>query len=393
MNPVLIVMKKEIKELFRDKRIRTNSVFMPALIMFVMLSIFGMLIGVSDKSNQIVHVVKTSNRLVDQLRSDKVKIVEVDSLDKGEDLIRQGKARVVLNFEKDFDAKLAQDKPTKIEAYFDPQQSTGKMALVAVIDDLNKINGPIGDAVLKSHQVKRESLSPATLEEKEVQVGTSAVSELLIGLMPYLIVVYAFYGAFGAGSDTVAGEKEKQTLETLLIAPVGRSQIAFGKFLSLAAISLCSSLSALMGIIIAGASKLPMYSKIFPAGLGLNWLQIGTILLVLVPTVAFFASLLLAVSAYAKNSRESQSYLGLISLFVLMPAIFGQVIGFTDLASNWWIRLVPVLNTSISIREALQGKNNALGLLLTVGVGALLALIGIRVAVFLFKREEVLTRV
>jgi sodium transport system permease protein len=232
-----------------------------------------------------------------------------------------------------------------------------------------------------------------SLEEQKIQVGSSDTSEFLVGFLPYLIVVYAFYGGFGSGSDSVAGEKEKMTLETLLIAPVGRSQIAFGKFIAIAVICFLSSFSALMGVVVAGMSGLPMYTKLFPNGLGVNGAQFGTMLLVLVPTVAFFASMLLAVSAFAKNTRESQSYLAMISLVVLMPAIFGQFIGFTDLASNWWIRLIPVLNTSVSLREILQGKTDPTGVGITIAVGAVLAFIGIRIAVHLFKREEVLTRV
>jgi sodium transport system permease protein len=229
--------------------------------------------------------------------------------------------------------------------------------------------------------------------DKEVRVGESNVSQLLVGLLPYIIVIYAFYGAFSSGSDTVAGEKEKMTLETLLIAPVGRSQIAMGKFLALAVVCFLSSFSAVMGVVIAGSSHLPMYAKLFDKGLGLDAAQLGTTVLVLIPTVAFFASLLLAVSAFAKNTREAQSYMGLISLVVLMPAIFSQIIGLTDLASKWWIRLIPVLNTSVTLRDSLQGKSNVQGIALTIAVGAVLAFIGIRIAVYLFKREEVLTRV
>ncbi|HTQ10083.1 MAG TPA: hypothetical protein VMI31_08445, partial [Fimbriimonadaceae bacterium] len=132
---------------------------------------------------------------------------------------------------------------------------------------------------------------------------------------------------------------------------------------------------------------------IFPNGLGLNAGQLGTMLIVLIPTVAFFAGMLIAVSAFAKNTREAQSSMALISLVVLMPALLGNIIGLTDLASNWWIRLIPVLNTSVTLRESLQGKPDPLGIALTVGVGLVLAAIGLRVAVHLFNREQVLTRV
>jgi ABC-type Na+ efflux pump permease subunit len=82
-----------------------------------------------------------------------------------------------------------------------------------------------------------------------------------------------------------------------------------------------------------------------------------------------------------------------VSFVVFLPAIFGQVIGFTDLSANWWIRAIPVLNTSVAVREALQGKSTVFGVGLTIAVGAILAFIGIRIAVSLFKREQVLVRI
>ncbi|HVT14167.1 MAG TPA: ABC transporter permease [Fimbriimonadaceae bacterium] len=393
MNAALLVMRKELKEFFRDKRVRTNAVVMPAVVMLLMLSFMGFISGIGEKENQVIHVVKTDNKLIERLKADKVKIVDVANEEEGVKLIKSGKARLVLEFEPDFDAKVAQGKPTPIQAFYDPQQDTGKMALRAAQDDLEKLDEDQALAVLNAHHIDKDALAPARIVNREIRVGKTGVSDFLISMLPYLVVLYAFYGGLGPASETVAGEKEKQTLETLLITPVDRNQIALGKFFALTAICFCSSLSALMGIVIASLSRAPIYAKLFPNGLGLSGIQIGTMVLVLIPAVAFFGSLLLAISAFAKNTREAQSSMGLVSLVVLIPALFGNVIGLTDLGANWWVRLVPVLNTSMTLRESLQGKSDGLGIVLTIATGVVLAAIGIRIAVHLFRREEVLTRV
>ncbi len=393
MNPTLIVMRKELREMFRDKRVRNNAIIMPMLLILGMLSLFGFISGVGEKSNQKVHVVKASNSLVDKLKAEKIQVVMVATQEEGEKLIREGKARLLLVFAPDFDQKLQAGQQTRITAEYDPQEQTAHLALAAVQEQLMPLNAAVASKVLRAHGVPEQALVPAQLDEKQITVGKEGVNEFLVSLLPYFIVIWAFYGGFGTASDLVAGEKEKSTLETLLITPIGRSQIAFGKFLALSTVCACSSLSAVAGVIIAGVSGAPIYAKLFPQGLGFGLPEIATIIIVLIPTVAFFASLLIAVSTYAKNSREAQGYLAIISFVVLMPAIFGQVIGLTDLASNWWIRLIPVLNTSVTVREALQGKTSWSGLAITVAVGALLAFIGIRIAVHLFKREQVLTRV
>ena len=131
----------------------------------------------------------------------------------------------------------------------------------------------------------------------------------------------------------------------------------------------------------------------FEQGVGVTPAAAGVIVLVITPSVALFSSVMIAVSAYARNVRESQSYLTLISFIVLMPAIASQFIGYTDAGSSRWVNFVPVLNAANTIRQAMFGKFDFTAIGTTVAVSTVLALIAMRVVVFMFNREEVLTRV
>ena len=194
-------------------------------------------------------------------------------------------------------------------------------------------------------------------------------------------------------ADMVAGEKDKNTLETLLITPVGRNQIVLGKVLALAVVCFLSSFSCVVGLLLASVLKLPGSEEMFKNGFGVTPIAAGTIILLQLPMVAMFASILIAISSYARNPREAQTYLALVNFVVILPAVFSQVIGLTDLGSKLWINAVPVLNSANNIRNALLGKTDWLAVAITFGVSAVLALIGIWIAVFLFNREEVLIRI
>lgn len=128
-------------------------------------------------------------------------------------------------------------------------------------------------------------------------------------------------------------------------------------------------------------------------GLGIGWPAALITLVVLLPTVAMFASLLLTFSTFAKNSREAQSYISLASFVVVVPAAFSQLIGLTDAASQRWVNFVPVLNTANNIRNALLGKPDWSGTAITFLVSGAIAAVLILIVVRLFNREEVLTRV
>lgn len=395
MNKTVHIFKKEFREMMRDKRVRSSAFFGPIFMMFIFLIMFGFVIQtVKDTKKQKIHVVKgnSENSIVKGMET-KLTIVPVDSMSAGEDLIRKGKARLVLEFPPDLDSKIANKQPAEIIAAFDPKEQLAPMIrgiIGRIADETNKMTLA---TILKEKHINPESAELLQVKDRPIQVSKSDTSELLIQLLPYLIVIWAFYGGFGIAADLIAGEKEKATLETLLISPVKRSQIAMGKFLALALVCLMSSLASLFSVIVVGMLNLPMTKALFEKGVGISPAAVGVTFLVLLPTVALFASLLVVFSTYARNVREAQTQLTLVSFVIMMPALFSQFIGFTEFAQSRWLNVIPVLNTATIIRQALMGKFDAINIGITFAVGAVLAVIGIVAAVKMFNRESVLVRV
>ena len=136
-----------------------------------------------------------------------------------------------------------------------------------------------------------------------------------------------------------------------------------------------------------------MVTKLFPHGLGITPMAIFATIAVLAPTAGLFAGVMLAVSAFAKNLREAQTHLAILSFVILMPAMLSQVIGYLDFSKQIAIYFVPVLNTSAIIRAALQGKLELLPFLVTVLTSIVLAAIALAVCIKLVKREEILVRI
>ena len=390
MRAVRLVFLKETREMFRDKRVRSAAFVGPILLIVMMMSIFGFVFGqIGKKENQRVHVVKTDAAEAKLLAAQKFQIVEVPTVGEGEKLIRSGKARVVL----DFRPPLA-DGQRPVDAYVDPKNQTGQIALAAVQSVFGAQNRVALGAVLKQQGIPETAMEPIKVNRKEVQIGDKAgASDMIVGFLPYLIVIWAFYGAMSIASDLVAGEKEKNTLETLLITPVRRTEIVLGKFLALGLVSFLSSISSLIGLALVATVKLPGTSEMFKGGFGVTPLAALIIVLVMLPLVALFSSILVATSSYARNPREAQTYLSQLSFVVILPAIFSQFIGFLDAGSAFWVNFVPILNAANNIRLALLGKADFAGVAATVAVSLVLAMIALRFTVRFFNREEVLVRV
>jgi sodium transport system permease protein len=394
LNIVLHIVKKELRDMFRDKRVRSMSLFTPVLMMVMFVFMFGYLEDTVGKpSNLKIHIVKGSPEVEASLRKSQMGVIEVNSVEEGKALIKKGEAKLVLEFPDKLPTP-GNFHPVKINAYFDPKQEMSRLALGAVQSAFSTQNQQILKEVFKARGMPENATEPIQVVGQEVTIGgKNGAGQIVIQILPYLIVIWAFYGGMSIATELVAGEKEKNTLETLLISPATRTQIAMGKFLSLSAVCLLSSVSSFIGLFVMEKLSLPMTRGLFPHGLGVGFDSAGIILLVLVPTVALFASLLLAISAYAKNPREAQTYLTGVSFLVLMPAMASQFIGYTDFASSRWLFSIPVLNTATVIRQVLQAKPDTIGVIVTIGVSMVLALIALKAAVVMFNREQVLVRV
>jgi sodium transport system permease protein len=384
------VTRKEVREMARDRRVRV-AFLMPIFIVFMMIQLFGFIESAATSAqNQTIYYVKTNNSLLAGMKSKNARLIEVPSVAAGEAMILSGKAAIVLDFGPLPSGPRQQE---TITAYFDPQKDTSQITLAALGQLVQNQSKSILIQTLKAHDIPAEAADPIKLQKHEVKVGTQGAGQMIVSLLPYLIVLFAFTGGASLASDLVAGEKEKNTLETLLITPVSRTQIVIGKFLALCTVCFGGCVTALVGLALAGANQAGAKSEMFKGGLGITPVSALTILILMIPMVAFFASILIAISSYARNSREAQTYLALVNVVVILPAVFSQVIGFTDLGTKLWINFVPILNTANNIRNALLGRTDPLAVLITVCVSLLIAGIAIWIAIWLFNREEVLTRV
>jgi sodium transport system permease protein len=379
-----------MREIMRDKRVRSGAVITPIFVVIMMVSVFGIISSsVGKNSKQKITVVQTQSSLLQEISGDKhLQLQTVPSVQAGTELIKNGKANLVVAF------RTLPSGKTEVEELFDPKEDSSEIAKAALRQALAPYMASQMAGVLVQHGLSPEELTPVTFKESPVKVGEGAgAGSIIVGILPYMMVLFTFTGGFSIAADMVAGEKEKNTLETLLISPVHRTQIVLGKFLAIGAVCATSGLSSVVGLIAASKLHLPGTAEMFGGGLGITPQAIVMIVLVLLPLVAFFGALLIAVSSYARNVREAQTMLSTVNLIILIPAILSQVIGFTDFAHSNFINFVPVLGTAMNIREAFQGKSSLLFASESILTGAILAALMIFIAVRLFVREQVLVRV
>lgn len=414
MRKALTIYKKEISEMVRDRRVIVGVFVMPAIVLVLMFQMFGM-IGNSikknisktsiailkpEKDNRISQALEAASKEVqsgDKAKAEdefRPKIVFVDQLEKGRKMVEDGKVRYMMAFPSDFEQGLLKGTAT-IETYYDSGQETSEIAVKGLERWIWNQNQDSLKKTLEGAHIPPTAMEPIKLVRKDVAKENALSGSMLVTMLPYLLILFAFIGGMSVVSDLVAGEKERGTMETLLISPASRREIALGKFLALATISVLSVVSIITGFLISSATGGKSNEMMFGSG-SAGGIQIGAILTiaaVLLPLVLAFSGIMLAISAYAKNMREAQTYLGIANFVVVTPAVFSQMIGFTDLSQSVWVKLTPVLNTALTIRNVLLGKPDASLLGLTILSSLLLASIGFALALRMFENEKILVRV
>lgn len=249
------------------------------------------------------------------------------------------------------------------------------------------------EAILQQ-RVRAQGLPPSFTQPLRKAPGTNlaTTSQMALaalgGMLPYLILTFAFLGGMYPAVDLGAGEKERNTLETLLLAPVSRTEIALGKFLPIFTTSLIAAGLGVCSLFLSFYNLLPeavlqrLEITIPPS----TALFVG---LLVVPPSAAFAGLFLAVSIYARSFKEAQNYLSPLPLLMILPAGAGLIPG---LETTWKLACIPMVNVSLISRDFLKGDLNWLHYGLTFGSSLVFAAVCLALCVWLFRREEVVFR-
>ena len=268
---------------------------------------------------------------------------------------------------------------------------------IALSDEANsRIHGVIDRASsgIVRARTAEQGLTSRFLNPLQMKKGTNVASRAQItiaalgGILPYMVLTFAFLGAIYPAIDLGAGEKERNTLETLLLSPVSRTEIAIGKFLLIFTSSLTAALLGVASMIISFNYLVPeaiLQQLEFRVDL-FNAFCIG---LLSIPPAAAFAGMFLAISIFARSFKEAQNYLSPMGFVMILPAMAGMIPG---LEMKWKHALIPLVNVSMLSKEFMKGSVNWTFYGLTIASCVTLAALCLAYCVYQFRREEVLFR-
>jgi sodium transport system permease protein len=387
MSGLSTVYKKEVSENLRDRRSLFSSVLLgPILfpILFIGLAYFaGSKQQESAEKILEVPVVGTQHapNLIRFLEQQGVVIQTAP--DDPEAAVRSQDMQVIVRIPEQFAEQWSSGKPAVIEVIADPSRRESNTPMRRVRGLLNAYGAQIGQLRLQLRGVSPTLSAPIMI--KDVDLSTPQSRGMLVMIMlPYVLMITAFTGGMHLAIDSTAGEKERKSLEPLLISPVPRWQIMLGKMLATATYAFASLVLTLLAFRFA--------FPLLPTGalgvdLNLSTQAIGGILLTITPVVVLAAAMLTTLAAVAKSLREAQSYMGLVFMIPMIPSLIFMV---NPMKPETWMMAIPMFSQNMLIGEFVRGEPvNLLWLSLSMGCTLLIGFAFAAIAANLFNRPRI----
>ena len=321
----LTIIKKEFARFFGDRQLLFTTVIMPGLLIYIIYSFMGM--GMKKMANEganedvilqvenlpesmlpILKEIPNTTLMPMPLLEDDVKNLENKDLDV-----------VLMRFPEAFDEKVAA---------FDPQSGMAAPNVEIYYNSANNASSRVYHIIEASLSAYEDQLSNrfdinrADSEEAQFDMANKddVLGSILSKLIPMLILMMLFSGVMAIAPSSIAGEKERGTIATLLVTPLKRNELALGKVVSLSGIALLSGISSFVGIVLS----LPKMIQADEAGieLGLNYTSADytVLLLIILSSVLIMASAVSLLSALAKDVKNAGT---MITPFMLVVMFCG----------------------------------------------------------------------
>jgi sodium transport system permease protein len=281
-------------------------------------------------------------------------------------LAQSGKFDVVVYFPRHFSEQLSKFRAELRAANEDPEtanattvpdpvifyneaKDTSGLACRRVEMVLDAWVDAIGRQFLEEHKLPASAAKPFQVAANDVAESTERQAALWSKVLPFVLLLWALTGAFYPAVDLCAGEKERGTLETLLSSPAERSEIVWGKLLT---IMLFSVATALLNLVSMGLTGSFVLSRL-PTDLGAPPLwALPMLMAALLPMAALYSALCLALAAFARSTKEGQYYLMPLVLITMPLTILPMSPGFELNLGN---SLIPVTGVVLLLRTLLEG--------------------------------------
>ncbi len=389
MKKIFVIFQKELLDNLRDFRSWMTGLFW-ALFGPLLLGGMIMLLGntIRDRVDEslVLPVAGAENApsLIAFLKQQDV-IIEPAPTDPKAAVIA-GDINVVLIIPAGYGEEFSSGETAKLQLVFDSTRQSASPDINRAQDLLEGYGEYIGLLRLSLRGVSPEVTR--VLQVEEVDTATPQSQALIfISMLPYFIIFAIFNGASPVITDATAGERERGSLEPLLINPLRRGWVAVGKMFAATPFATLNLIITLAGFA-AIFNVLPI-EELIGVQIGFDIATLAAVFLICLPIVFLACAIQTLIASFTKTSKEAGTYLPFIGL---IPSLPGLALAFLPVKPDLWTMLIPTFGQQILINqflrsEPIQGMNIIISTVLTI----LLATVITYIAIKFYESERIIT--
>ncbi len=372
------ILKKELREMFRDKKSLAMMLVIPIFIPLIIIGMSAVFEGTMNMPITDYNTIGFDYELnsVEESIAQELQINAVyDTENRLEEKFLSGEIDLYVTKEGDIYIMHGSDSDTTqyasglVESYFDAYKAY------------------LQTDYLANHNVDADEVLDIIVLESDMGTEENFFASYIISYAFLFIIMAITVSATYPATDTTAGEKERGTLETLLTFPIKSRDIIVGKFLSVTVASIITGLISLVLAVISLKVANGMFSIYEGVELMLSPAALLYAVVVILAYSFLISGLCIAIASKSKTFKEAQSALTPLIFVSLFPGLIAFMVGIT---TNNVTACIPFLNYTIIFSDMANGYVNGLHIILMLASTILIIAIVLRVIIKQYKSEKVL---
>jgi sodium transport system permease protein len=351
MHPIAIVLDKEFRDARRDKRSVMSAflfpVFAPVMVYFMLTAIIEL------RSNALKITIPIQGGehapgLIQWLEEKDVSIE--DFTGDARAVVREKDKDVIIIIPDNYQQRLAALRSIEIEVVSDGSRTDSQPTVSRVHELIRGYNREMASLRLIARGVSPEVMQVVVGRVTDVASKQQRTAAAL-NFIPLYIILAAFVAGMGIAVDSTAGERERKTLEPLLINPIKRYHIVMGKWI---ASSVFSALGMVLTLVLCVAAMLQVPLDQIGLQFNVSLWQIVLMIIATLPLAFLATSMQLLLGIFAKSFKDAQSYIGFLTLLPVIPSLYMM---FNPMATREWMFAIPMLGQHLLLVDVLGGKD------------------------------------
>lgn len=383
-----VIFRKETVDNWRDQRSLLSTLAYalvgPGMILLLIVILGGVFRTEAIKPLALpVAGQENAPHLIEFLRQNNVNVLPAP--DDPRAAVRNGDIVLALIIPAEYGAEFTAGRPAAVQLVVDTSRTSASPDVSRAQLLLRAYSQQIGSLRLLARGVNPDVMNAVSLEQVDVSTPQSQAF-IFLNMLPYFLIMTVFLGGMAAIIDATAGERERGSLEPLLINPAARWEFVIGKLLA--------ALPFAVGTILLTLAAFGLVFTFMPTEkfigmrLTVDVSALGAVFLICLPMILLASATQMIVATFAHSFKEAQTYLGWLPL---IPALPGLALAFLPVKSDLWTMLIPTFGQQLLINQLIRGEVvNPTNVLISTGMTLLLSAILITIAIRLYDREQIL---